>query len=72
MIKYKTIQTILSVSEVDSCVSFGIIGVNEHNDTIICVPNIFLTLEDAESFAKTLNHHEVSPIHILEIIDDML
>ncbi len=53
-------------------VSYGIIAVNSKNTIIAEVKDVTSIVEDALSIVKTLINSDVSPIHLSEVIYDMI
>ena len=53
-------------------VSFGISARDSEHGQLCIVPDVFIGEQDARAFAERLNQMQVSPIHLMDVIEDTL
>ena len=72
MITYKVTKQ-QNINSDNTYISYGIIALNGiNNSEIIRIDDIFLDYTQAIAFAEKLNRLNLSPIHLRDVIEDIL
>ena len=72
MITYKVTKQ-QNINSDNTYISYGIIALNGiNNSEIIRIDDIFLDYTQATAFAEKLNRLNLSPIHLRDVIEDIL
>ena len=66
--KYQTVSAPCFHSDIGAYTGYGL----ALDAAQICAPNLFTNQLDAESAARFLNRHQVSPVHFWDVIEDIL
>lgn len=73
MIIYQAVKENHNDMECGTYVSYGIYAVDSRTDQIVKqVHDVFVSESKAEKFISQCNKYELSPIHLLDVIDDTL
>ena len=72
MVIYEAISSKHFSPETGAYVSFGISARNSENGQVSYVPDVFLQEQEALAFAERMQQLQVEPIHLMEVIEDML
>ena len=68
---YQIKQGIVYDEEMAAHTTWGVLA-SENGTEVLCVPDIFLDRERAESFVEKCNKSQLSPIHLMDVIEDAL
>ena len=71
MVQYRTIRQALRSDEIGTYMAFGICVQNGASDSC-CIPDVFLHEQEAKDFVARLNELQLSPIHLMDAIEDAL
>lgn len=55
-----------------SCESYGVLVVNRRTGERAAVPNITVSVPRIDQLVETLVRHQVSPVHLKDVIEDWL
>ncbi len=73
MIKYKIIVEKVKSSELGEYTAYGVCVFIEETKTVIeSFSDVFLEKEEAENFVNMCNISRLDPIHLREVIEDMI
>lgn len=72
MFVYKVISKNHYSPETGAYISFGISAYDPEHGQTCFVPDVFIDESEARAFTECLNTLQVSPIHLIDVIEDAL
>ena len=72
MFVYKVISKNNYSPETGAYISFGISAHDSEHGQTCFVPDVFIDKSEARAFTERLNTLQVSPIHLIDVIEDAL
>ena len=72
MVQYQIFQERLLSDEIGTYTAFGIRAERADRTEVCRISDVFLPEQQAAVFVELLNRHQLSPIHLRDVIEDTL